>query len=278
MEKKNNKKERLPFHIVKDKQNFIRLKIKKTIEEVSKQYEKLPRQLWSSFVIVVGIFLIVLIAKFAGEPQIKPDLEDGLSDPGRMDVVIDEKGRLTTQVPSLPEVKLDGSGLLLENQSEELKEEFSKEPAETTVKFIERSEVSDRIQTEGLKVIYPLRYKRAVITDYGWYFHPILEVWRFHQGVDLRCKKGDLVMASASGKVITVRESDQEAIIVTIDHGNGWKTVYGQIGEVKVKTGDQVVKGQQLGKIGQSVTAIEPHLHFEIIKDDKTVNPRKYLP
>ena len=275
MGKKNNKDEnkRLPMDLVKDKNNTLRLKIKETIEEA-----KFPKKFRSSMIIVSGILAIVLIAILVGNVNTPPEQKDLLSDSGlNNNVVITEEGQITAQVPSVPDVKLDGAELTLDEEKEESP---TKEEAETTMKVVETRENENLApvpRQETLQIIYPLRRQTGIITEYGWYFHPVLEVWRFHNAVDLRGQKGELVMAGAPGKVIEITDSGQEAIKVTIEHDNGWRTVYGQIGQLMVKKGANVVKGQKIGKIGDNISAVEPHLHFEIISKEGAVDPRKYL-
>lgn len=270
MSKKNkDKNERLQFHVEKDNQNLLRLKLKELSNGVSKRYSMIPKRMWSSLVIVVGIFAIVLIALFAGGPQTQntPQVTDqplaSLTD----NIFIDEEGKLQAQVPDLPGIGLDTPDLSLESEEEE---------AASAARILTNPEAVENVQAE-FKAIYPLRRQGAYITSYGWYLHPVLDVWRYHQGVDIRCKKGDLVMAASGGKVIDVTESDQEGIVITLDHSGGWTTVYGQVEDVKVKVGDQVGKGQEIGSIGQSASAIEPHLHFELRQNKETTDPAKYL-
>ncbi|MCK4261022.1 MAG: M23 family metallopeptidase [Halanaerobiales bacterium] len=278
-----SKKERLPFHITKD-QHMLRLKLKETMIGVSKRYRKIPKRLWSSLIIVVGICSITLIALFLNGSQ-QTDLADPPIFNDTKNVIFDEIGELQVQVPSLPQVELSTESLSLEfpNNQAVLEETIEDEPAQLATKIISDplKSGSSPINAEEsfvLAIIYPLQREGAIITNFGWYYHPILEVWKFHQGVDLRCKKGDLVMASESGKVKQIKETDKEVMIVILEHGDGWTTTYGQISEVNVRIGDQIAKGQKLGKIGQSTTAIEPHLHFEIRQNGELTNPVEYLP
>ena len=94
-----------------------------------------------------------------------------------------------------------------------------------------------------------------------------------HDGIDFAVKPGDMVRASASGTVIRVDEKHPRfGRLVVIDHGGGWLTAYGHLARVTVKNGDVV-------KVGERVAiAVAPELHFEILKDDKEVNPADRLP
>ncbi len=275
-----NKKEPLPFHIAKDR-HMIRLKLKEKMDGVSKRYGKIPKRFWSSMIIVVGICIITLIALFTGSRS--TDLADPNTD--LTNVGFDDLGQIQAQVPATPQFELEMEDLPFElptNQSQSIEESDEEELTEPTTKMMNTPVEAGNLQVNAeqpseLAIIYPLQRQGPVITDFGWYYHPILEVWRFHRGVDLRCKKGDIVMVASYGKIIQIKETDEEAIMIIVDHGGGWTTTYGQIGDANVRIGDQVAKGQKIGKVGQSSTAIEPHLHFEIRQDGELVNPGEYL-
>ena len=94
-----------------------------------------------------------------------------------------------------------------------------------------------------------------------------------HDGIDFAVWPGDMVRASASGTVIRVDEKHPRfGRLVVIDHGGGWLTAYGHLARVTVKKGDVVKTGERIG------LAIAPELHFEILKDDREVNPAERLP
>ncbi len=290
MAKKSNKKDRLPYHIVKDSQNLLKLKLKETIDGVTKRYG-IPKKILSSGIIVVSIMVIVLVALFIGS---NPDskLSDSLDTSprsGLVDVVIDENNQLQVQVPQITDISLNGDLNLRSANPDSEVEDVQTESSQTAVKIVSEPQIAagnsgtqvptmkpEEIST-NLEIIYPLRRQAGVITEYGWYFHPVLEKWRYHPGVDLRCQKAEIVMAASSGEVVDITENYHEILLVTLDHGNGWTTVYGQLDKLSVNVGDKVVKGQQIGTIGQSETAIEPHLHFEIRKNGETENPEKLL-
>ncbi|MCL4672142.1 MAG: M23 family metallopeptidase [Sphingomonadaceae bacterium] len=94
-----------------------------------------------------------------------------------------------------------------------------------------------------------------------------------HDGIDFAVKPGDMVRASSSGTVIRVDEKHPRfGRLVVLDHGHGWLTAYGHLARVTVKKGDVVKTGERIG------IAVAPELHFEILKDDKEMNPVERLP
>lgn len=262
-----NKDERLPFHIAKDSQNLIRLKLKQLSDGVTKRYGSIPKQLWSSLVIVLGIFAIVLIALLVQNTENPSPSADQEPSTNMNRVTFDENGKLTANVPDMEKLGLNTDKLSLDDEENE---------TASAAKILTNPEVVEG--AAAFKPTYPLRNQGAIITKLGWYLHPILDNWRYHPGIDIRCKNGDLIMAAAAGKVTAVNDSDAEGLLITIDHGNEWTTTYGQVGKAKVKLGDSVSNGQQIGTISKTNVAVEPHLHFEIRHKNEAVEPTKYLP
>jgi biotin carboxyl carrier protein len=102
----------------------------------------------------------------------------------------------------------------------------------------------------------------------------------FHKGIDLVAVRGTPVLASAPGKILEVRRSELEmgeGNVVVIGHGNGFKTRYTHLGEILVKTGQRIEKGATIATIGMSGGSVSPHLHYEVLKNNKHVDPIEYL-
>lgn len=109
-----------------------------------------------------------------------------------------------------------------------------------------------------------------------------LEQWTTHHGIDIKANEGDVVKAVLDGTIKSVEKDTNLGIVITIDHGNGLETKYGCVSTADmVKIGQQVKKGDAISGIGKGAgieLADGPHLHFEVIKDGKNVNPKDYLP
>ena len=99
-----------------------------------------------------------------------------------------------------------------------------------------------------------------------------------HEGIDIAVKTGDMVRASAGGKVVYAQaDSGRFGPLVVLDHGNGWRTRYGHLARVTVKLGEFVKAGERIGIAGQGGSATRPELHFDILKDNEPVDPRSLL-
>jgi len=117
--------------------------------------------------------------------------------------------------------------------------------------------------------------------DTNLVYSDTLEEWTSHLGVDILADKGSAVSASESGTVKSIKNDPRYGLTVTIDHGDGLETVYASLLSCEfVSEGDSVEKGQTIATVGNSAAfevADEFHLHFEMLKDGKNVNPTTYF-
>ena len=112
---------------------------------------------------------------------------------------------------------------------------------------------------------------------FGMRLHPILQVVRMHEGIDLTCPRGTKVFATADGVVVeSGYTSGGLGIRIFIDHGYGYKTNYGHLEKVLVKKGDRVKRGDVIGQVGNTGLSMAPHLHYEVIVNGRKVNPINY--
>lgn len=102
--------------------------------------------------------------------------------------------------------------------------------------------------------------------------------YEFHGGMDIDGNKGDIIVAPANGVVSKAGWQGGYGNLIEIDHGNGLKTRYGHLSKVDVKIGDNVQRSQPIGLIGSTGRSTGPHLHYELRLNDKTINPRRFLP
>jgi murein DD-endopeptidase MepM/ murein hydrolase activator NlpD len=109
-----------------------------------------------------------------------------------------------------------------------------------------------------------------------------MDDWRTHAGMDIGVELGCRVLATANGTVTAVYEDDLMGTTVEIDHGNGLVSIYSNLDTMPaVKVGDKVTTGTLIGAVGNTAAAERgraPHLHFAMLKNNKTVNPENYLP
>lgn len=109
-----------------------------------------------------------------------------------------------------------------------------------------------------------------------------LEEWRTHEGLDLAADRGTPVKAVADGVVSDIKNDPRFGIIVVIDHANGLKSEYANLASDDMVTVNQKIKqGDIIGSVGNTAafeSAEQSHLHFEVLKDNASVDPSSYLP
>jgi murein DD-endopeptidase MepM/ murein hydrolase activator NlpD len=125
--------------------------------------------------------------------------------------------------------------------------------------------------------IWPMR--RVELTDtYGMRWHPIVGGYRAHNGIDLAANTGEHVLAVEEGWVLLAGWNGAFGNLVVLDHGGGISTWYAHNSRLLVSVGQQVKAGTVIAHAGSTGWSTGPHLHFEIRKDGKPVNPLDYLP
>ena len=114
-------------------------------------------------------------------------------------------------------------------------------------------------------------------SKYGQRLDPFTGKSAWHAGVDFAGKDRSDVVAVAGGVVTHAGKRYGYGLMVEITHGDGYVTRYGHHAELLVETGDIVKRGQVVGKMGSSGRATGPHVHFEVLKDGKHVDPTRYV-
>lgn len=129
----------------------------------------------------------------------------------------------------------------------------------------------------AIQPVHNLNLKR-LSSFYGYRIDPVYKVNKFHRGVDFSAPQGTPIYAPGAGKVTKVKRSRRGyGNQIEIDHGYGYVTFYAHIKDFKVKKGDIVKRGQLIATIGNTGKSTAPHLHYEVKKDDRAVNPIYYF-
>ena len=110
-------------------------------------------------------------------------------------------------------------------------------------------------------------------SGFGNRFHPILGYERFHAGVDLAATAGTPIHAAADGRVLRAGWHGGYGQEVELSHAGGLETRYGHMSRIAANIGEVVRKGQVIGWVGATGLATGPHVHFEVMKNGRPVNP-----
>lgn len=108
---------------------------------------------------------------------------------------------------------------------------------------------------------------------------PSLDMWKTHNGVDIKADKDAVVVAALSGTVTEVYTNEADGGVIVISHSEKSKTLYAGLGEMLVEPGNRVNTGDQIGKIGEMPKELDLsyHLHFEYIVNGAYKDPVKYF-
>jgi len=117
----------------------------------------------------------------------------------------------------------------------------------------------------------------AVNSDFGMRRLPGQQARR-HEGVDIAAPTGTSVSVAAEGRVLrTGYDADGYGRFIEVRHPNGMSSLYGHLSRIDVASGDVVAPGQRIGLVGSTGRSTGPHLHFEIRRGDRQVNPVKVM-
>ena len=128
----------------------------------------------------------------------------------------------------------------------------------------------------SIPAIQPVSNKnlKRMASGYGYRIHPIYKTRKMHAGMDFSAKTGTEIYATGNGTINKVRRSKKGyGNYVEINHGYGYKTLYAHMSKLIVKQGQKVKRGELIGYVGNTGTSVAPHLHYEVIKNGKKIDP-----
>ena len=145
-------------------------------------------------------------------------------------------------------------------------------------------------QIDDLAQLYRRGYFKLTYTPSSWPVDGILGdrfgfilnrfgpgLSQFHRGIDIATNAGNLVLASADGKVLSARRRSTYGKTIILKHRFGLSTVYAHLSAYNVKPGEPVQRGQVIGFVGNTGRSTGPHLHYEVRIGEMPVNPLRYI-
>ena len=117
----------------------------------------------------------------------------------------------------------------------------------------------------------------VVNSEFGGRQSPWTKGGEFHSGMDIAAERGTRVQAPAAGIVTFAGTHAEYGLTVMIDHGEDLRTIYGHLSRISVVPGQKIARGGELGLTGNTGRSSGPHLHYEILVNNRPVNPRAYL-
>ncbi len=116
-----------------------------------------------------------------------------------------------------------------------------------------------------------------ISSSFGKRIDPFTGKPAFHSGIDFSSHEGTGIKAVADGVVVWAGKNGGYGNLVEIDHGNGYVTRYAHNSQILVKVGDKVTAGQLISKMGKTGRATASHLHFEVLKNGRKINPWPFI-
>jgi len=121
--------------------------------------------------------------------------------------------------------------------------------------------------------------KSHLMSGFGYRIHPIYKTLRMHTGIDFAAPKGTPIYASGNGTVRAIDHGDfgGYGIVCLIDHGYTYQSLYAHLSKLNVRPGQKVKRGEVIGYVGTTGLSVGPHLHYEVLKNGKPINPVNFF-
>jgi len=150
---------------------------------------------------------------------------------------------------------------------------------EDRVKLVQLGALGKSLMLEMLPNGRPVQDFVGVSSSYGWRTHPVKGTKQFHRGIDYRGEKGAPVIATAVGVVefAGFHKTSGFGNYVIVSHANGFKTHYGHLSRIDVKTGEFVRQGQVIAGIGSTGLSSGNHLHYEVSFVQRKLDPSPFV-
>lgn len=238
----------------------------------------------------IGIALIALVIVFISlaknrDKQIAKEQSESPSVMSSTNIVENENLVVDTKQEEFNEIETKQE----ETKNNDKKKNSTNKTVNTNSKTTKEKDNKVEEQTKTEEVVkkdpvftYPV--KGEVILDYAkdkLVYSNTLGEWITHCGMDIKAEKTTVVTASAEGTVKSIKNDPRYGLTVVIEHNNGFSTVYSNLLTAEfVSVGENVKSGQTIGTVGNTASfeiLDEPHLHFEILKNNEQIDPNMYL-
>ncbi len=183
--------------------------------------------------------------------------------------------------------RLDGS--LFQIYKEE-KSQFENQIKNRSISDLQKKQILLAFQIKNFKNInkklkklkalplgWPVLTKTRITSSYGFRKDPINKKRKFHYGIDIAGNITEKIVSTGDGSVIFAGPKGGYGLTIIIVHSDNYKSGYSHLNEIFVKTGDKLEKGDIIGLMGSTGRSTGVHLHYEIMKRDEKINPRKFL-
>lgn len=245
-------------------------------------------------IIGIGILTIILVALLIYSKNLSEDMENNLVDFEEIANVQNENTNTNTESVSTEIGKSVNESLNETNttstnnvnntingstNTNTVKETTKSTSTETTTNTNKKEDVKEsKEKKKELDFEKPVEGEiMKVYAKDNLVFSNTLQEWTTHLGIDIKADKTTVVKSAEAGTIKTIKNDPRYGLTITIEHDNGYQTVYANLLSSEfVVEGEKVEKGQSIGTVGNSATfeiADEAHLHFEVLKDGVQIDP-----
>ncbi len=124
---------------------------------------------------------------------------------------------------------------------------------------------------------YPIRGLARITSHFGYRRNPFGWGFEFHNGLDFSAAYGTPVRVTGAGVVVEAGWKGPYGLAVVVDHGYGYRTLYGHLSSISVRIGQRLERGARVGTVGSTGRSTGPHLHYTVFRRGSEVNPLGYL-
>lgn len=169
-------------------------------------------------------------------------------------------------------------------EKEKKNQEEKKEKSEQTTKKEESEVETTKIEEKVENPVFEKPVEGEISKEYAkekLVYSNTLKEWTTHNGIDIKAEKTTVVKTAAEGTVKSIKNDPRYGITVTVEHANGFQTIYANLLSTEFVTeGEELQRGQSIGTVGNTATfeiVDDAHLHFEIMKDGEYLDPELYI-
>ena len=201
----------------------------------------------------------------------------------KQDELRDEQAELQAELDEATQLITDITANLADNAAVLAQFEAAEREAETNVANMvlalekkRKAEAAAAVVGTGA-FIWPVPSCTYLTSRFGLRVHPIYGTTKSHTGIDVGAESGAKIIAADGGTVVLAGVNSGYGNCVMIDHGNGYKTLYGHMSSIAVTNGQTVSQGDIVGYVGSTGVSTGPHCHFEVWKDGARIDPEQFF-
>jgi len=245
-------------------------------------------------IIGIGVLTIILVALLIYSKNLSKDMENDLVDFEEIANVQNENtntntASVSTEIGKSVNESLNETNTISANNvnntvngsttTNSAKETTTKSTTENTTNTNKKEDVKEsKEEKKELAFEKPIEGEiMKVFAKDNLVFSNTLQEWTTHLGIDIKADKTSVVKSAEAGTIKTIKNDPRYGLTITIEHDNGYQTVYANLLSSEfVVEGEKVEKGQSIGTVGNTATfeiSDEPHLHFEVLKDGVQIDP-----